>query len=80
MFSIDAIVNITITSITVSNSSGMGMEVWSKEGNYTGFESNATVWTRVGGEWIDKMCHIILYMQYRIQLAIDLTPLSRLSS
>jgi hypothetical protein len=50
MFSIDAIVNITIMSITVSNSSGMGMEVWSKQGNYTGFETNSTVWTRVGGE------------------------------
>lgn len=55
MFSIDAIVDITIMSITVSNSTGTGMELWSKQGNYTGSETNSVAWTKVGGEKI--MCH-----------------------
>jgi hypothetical protein len=42
-------------SITVSNSTGTGMELWSKQGNYTGSETNSVAWTKVGGEKI--MCH-----------------------
>lgn len=72
MFSVDAIVDITITSITVSNSSGTGMEIWSKQGNYTGFETNSAVWTRVGGEKMMCHCVIILYANL-IQLSIDPT-------
>lgn len=56
MFSIDANVNVILTSITTSVSTGTGAEVWTKVGEYIGFETNKTAWKKVGGEKI-----IILY-------------------
>lgn len=50
MFSIDANVNVILTSITTSVSTGTGAEVWTKVGEYIGFETNKTAWKKVGGE------------------------------
>jgi hypothetical protein len=50
MFSVDAKFNLNITSITVSLDSGTGVEVWTKAGEYIGFETNKNAWTRVGGK------------------------------
>ena len=50
MFSVDAKFNLNITSITVSVDSGTGVEVWTKTGEYIGFETNKNAWTRVGGK------------------------------
>jgi hypothetical protein len=50
MFSIDANVNVILTSITTSVSTGTGAEVWTKVGDYVGFETNKTAWKKVGGK------------------------------
>ena len=50
MFSIDAKVNVVLTSITTSVSTGTGAEVWTKVGDYVGFETNKTAWKKVGGK------------------------------
>jgi len=62
MFSIDANVNVVLTSITISVSTGTGAEVWTKVGDYIGFETNKTAWKKVGGEDITI---IILSMMFR---------------
>jgi hypothetical protein len=58
MFSVDAKFNLNITSITVSvdsGTSGTGVEVWTKTGEYIGFETNKNAWTRVGGKiYVDE--------------------------
>jgi hypothetical protein len=63
MFSIDANVNVVLTSITTSVSTGTGAEVWTKAGDYVGFETNKTAWKKVGGK--REGCQItILYFIY----------------
>ena len=62
MFSIDTNVNVVLTSITISVSTGTRAEVWTKVGDYIGFETNKTAWKKVGGEDITI---IILSMMFR---------------
>lgn len=50
MFVVDAIIGVAITSITISVNTGTSAEVWTKPGNYTGFEFNSSSWTKVGGK------------------------------
>jgi V8-like Glu-specific endopeptidase len=60
MFSLDAKVNVTILSISVyslSTATGIAAEVWTKSGNYSGYELNSTAWTKVGGK--SKMCYLL---------------------
>jgi hypothetical protein len=59
MFSLDAKVNVTILSISVhSLSTGIFAEVWTRPGNYSGYELNSTAWTKVGGK-SKKMCCLL---------------------
>jgi hypothetical protein len=60
MFSLDAKVNVTILSISVyslSTATGIAAEVWTRSGNYTGYELNSTAWTKVGGK--SKMYYLL---------------------
>lgn len=71
MFSIDANVNVILTSITTSVSNGTGAEVWTKVGDYVGFETNKTAWKKVGGE--NKII-IIFSMIFLCHLSLTCVP------
>ena len=71
MFSIDANVNVVLTSITTSVSTGTGAEVWTKVGDYVGFETNKTAWNKVGGKREGcqiTILHICLYISFSTHL------------